>query len=74
MSRRPTFDEVLQKVEDHINKDPDFSETEIKVMHEIVFAWRSVKWLIVGVAALVTAVTVLVSLFNAVREIKWPSG
>lgn len=74
MSKRPTFDEVIRKLEDHINEDPDFSAPEVKVVHEIVFAWRAVKWLIVGVAAAVSAAAVLVSLFNSVRDFKWPGG
>ncbi len=71
---KPT-DDLIRKLEDHLQAESDFTTEEIKAIHEMAQAWRGIqllgkasRWIIVAlglVAAGVTAASVLSTTIRA---------
>ena len=72
---KQTVDQLIKKLEEHVEHEPDFSASETAALKAMANAWkgwqilgRGMKWLIVGlglVAAGVTSINVLVAAWKS---------
>lgn len=68
-------DDLIRKLEAHLEAAPDFSESEISAIHEMVQAWRGVqalgkagRWLIITLGLLAGALAAASSLSASLKE------
>ena len=76
MTDKQTMETLLRKLEDRIDKDATFSESEISALHEMVSAWRgwqslgrATKWVIISLGLLAGAVAAFGNLEKSVKGV-----
>jgi len=72
-------DTLLEKLEEHLKKDPDFNASELKALHQMVEAWkgwqalgRAAKWLIVTLGMIAAAVASWSTIAAGIRDLFKP--
>ena len=71
--KQPT-DDLIRKLETHIEAAPDFSDSEISAIHEMVQAWRGIqalgkasRWVIVSLGLVAGALAAASSLSTSIK-------
>lgn len=67
--------QLLEKLEEHLSKDPDFSNSDLEALREMLQAWRGwvalgrgAKWIITTLGLIAAAIASWSVLASTVRE------